>query len=270
MFRNLTNSTSLVCFVKLMYKASFAIVSFYAKIGRVTLYFADFVKDVLTFSFYKKVFFEHFFKSFIYALPVIFLTSFFTGAVLTLQTFTGLGGFAGVDSLAKVVSLSIVKELCPVITGLIISGKLGSSLAAEISTMKISDQINALQTLSINPRKFITTPITLGVVCAMPFLLLFSWTISLLGSVILVKTQILSVPVTLYLVKLMSMIYKHDMLISLIKVLVFGLCIGFGACYIGINSEDGSKGVGMATTNAVVASSALILICNYIITYLFF
>jgi phospholipid/cholesterol/gamma-HCH transport system permease protein len=270
MFNNLCNFNTLPKVIKILYICSFAIVGFYARVGRLVIYFSEFIFDLITLNFYKKIFFEQLVKSFIYALPVIFLTSFFTGAVLTLQTYSGLGSFASVDSLAKVVSLSIVKELCPVITGLIISGKLGSSLAAEIATMKISDQINALKTLSINPRKFIVTPITLGVTIAMPFLLAFSWCISLFGSVILIKTQIHSISVNLYLVKIVSTINWHDASISFIKVIVFGLCIGFSSCYIGINSQDGSKGVGMSTTNAVVVSSALILISNYIITYLFF
>jgi phospholipid/cholesterol/gamma-HCH transport system permease protein len=244
--------------------------SVYSSIGRGSIYFCLVLKDIILFQFYRSVFFNNLFSCFLFSLPVVFLTSFFTGAVLTIQTYSGLGNFASVSSLANVISLSIIKELGPVITGLMISGKLASSLAAEIATMKTGDQINALKTLSINPRKFITSPTVLAVVCTMPFLLIFSDLIGFLGSFTVVKFKILSIPTTIYITTVINYIAIRDILISILKVLVFGLCISFCACYVGINSKEGSMGVGFATTNSVVISSILILITNYIITSMFF
>ena len=245
-------------------------VAFYSGVGDVSVYLLYTFADIFTLRFYKTVFLQNILKSFLYSLPVVFLTSFFTGAVLTIQTYSGLGDFASVSSLANVISLSLVKELGPVITGLMISGKLASSLAAEISTMKTSDQINALKTLSINPRRFLTVPITFATVFVMPFLLIFSDVIGFLGSFVIVKFKILSIPTNIYVITVLNYITIHDILVSVLKVIIFGFCIAFTACYVGINSKEGSIGVGMATTNSVVASSILILISNYIITSLFF
>jgi len=247
-----------------------SVTNFYASVGRVFIYLFQSFVDAILLKFYKKVFFEHLLTAFIFSLPVVFLTSFFTGAVLTLQTYSGLGDFASVASLSNVIVLSIVKELGPVITGLMISGKLASSLAAEIATMKTSDQINALKTLSINPRKFLTTPITLAVICVMPFLLIFSDVIGFFGSFVVVKFKITQLSTNIYIVSVMEHITIRNLLISCLKVVLFGLCIAFTACYVGVNSKEGSIGVGMATTNSVVISSILILVCNYIITSMFF
>jgi phospholipid/cholesterol/gamma-HCH transport system permease protein len=225
--------------------------------------------SVVTLNFYKKQLFRSIIEISFFSLPVVFLTSFFTGAVLTMQASAGLSFLAGPETLAKVVISAIIKELGPVLTGLMISGRIASSLAAEISTMKVSDQIEAIKTLYVNPQKLLVIPKIFASLLAMPILIAFSDLIAFLGSFVVAVFH-LKYNDILYLNAMYDYIEIFDFNIGVIKAMVFGFIITYTGTYFGINSDGSSSGVGRATTLAVIVSSIFILVCNYIITYLFF
>lgn len=224
---------------------------------------------IITFNYYKKQLFRGIIEISFFSLPVIFLTSFFTGAVLTMQASTGLSFLSGPATLSKIVVSAIVRELGPVLTGLMISGRIASALAAEISTMKVSDQIEALKTLKIDPNKLLVIPKVAGSLISMPILIVISSFIAFLGSWI----------IAVFHLKYNSLLYTHTMFtyfdasdfgIGILKSVVFGFIITYIGTYFGLNSDGSSAGVGKSTTLAVVVSSIFILVFNYIITYSFF
>lgn len=224
---------------------------------------------VITFNFYRRELVRNVIEISFFSLPVIFLTSFFTGAVLTIQASTGLSFLAGPESLSKIVVSAIVKELGPVLTGLMISGRIASALAAEISTMKVSDQIEALQTLKIDANKLLVMPKIMASIIAMPILITIADFIALLGSWSLATYQ-LKYNGMLYVYTMFNHLKSLDVSIGIFKAVIFGLIITYVGTRYGLNSDGSSAGVGKSTTLAVVISSICILISNYVITYSFF
>ncbi len=230
--------------------------------------FNIFIK-IITFRYYKKQLFRGIIEISFFSLPVIFLTSFFTGAVLTMQASTGLSFLSGPDTLSKVVVSAIVRELGPVLTGLMISGRIASALAAEISTMKVSDQIEALKTLKIDPNKLLVIPKIVGALISMPILITISNCIAFLGSWTVAVFH-LKYNSILYTYTMYTYLDASDYGVGILKSIVFGFIITYIGTYFGLNSDGSSAGVGKSTTLAVVVSSILILVFNYIITYSFF
>ena len=225
--------------------------------------------QIITFNFYRKQLFKSILEISFYSLPVIALTSFFTGAVLTMQASMGLSFFSNPSTLSKVVISAIVKELGPVLTGLMISGRIASALAAEIATMKVSDQIDALKTLNINPNKLLVVPKIVASLISMPILIVISDFIAFFGSWIF-GTIVLKYNGVLFAFKMFEQINLFDFNIGLLKAVVFGFIVTYIGTYSGLNSDGSSAGVGKATTVAVVTSSILIIAFNYVITFLFF
>lgn len=227
------------------------------------------VKNIVFLGFYKTQILKHAFQFSFLSLFVIFLTALCTGAVLTLQTYSGLGFFASSDSIARVVVPSIIRELGPVLTGLMIAGRISSSIAAEISTMKTSDQINALVTLSINPVKYLALPRIFVGIMLMPLLLTVADVISIFGSFLIAvgKFDIVS---SIYINSLREYFILNDFIVGIVKSLFFGAIITTVGCLKGMQSQGGSSGVGIATTEAVVTASIMILLVNYLLTLTFF
>lgn len=204
-----------------------------------------------------------------YSLPVVGLTTLFSGMVLALQSHTGFSRFSAEGAVATVVALSITRELSPVLAGLMVSGRIGASIAAEISTMRVTDQIDALKTLSTDPYKYLVAPrIIAGVLC-LPILVLIGDLVGLYGGYI-VGIYKLDFNASNYLHQTTMYLKPIDIISGAIKAMVFGFLIALMGCYHGYYSGRGAQGVGKATTNAVVSSSILILISNYILTELFF
>ena len=223
--------------------------------------------DALTFKVYPKELFKHIFEISFFSLTVVCLTSIFTGAVLTLQAFIGLKFLADAQNLATVVVSAITRELGPVLTGLMISGRISSSIAAELSTMKNTDQINALTTLSINPDKYLKNPRILAGILVMPFLLTVSDVLSFLGSYLIVVLKF-GLSGKLYINAVVSSFLFEDFLVGIVKAVIFGFIVTYTGTAMGFGSDLGSRGVGKATTEAVVLSSIWILIMNYIVSFL--
>lgn len=203
------------------------------------------------------------------SLPVVGLTAIFTGMVLALQSYTGFSRFSAESSIATVVVLSMTRELGPVLAGLMVAGRIGASIAAEIGTMRVTEQIDALTTLSTNPFKYLIVPRLWAGVIMLPLLVLAADTIGVLGGY-LVATYKLGFNPAVYIKQTFTYLKAEDVNSGLIKAAVFGFIITLSGSYAGFNSKGGAQGVGAATTSAVVSASILILIFNYLLTAILF
>ncbi|NRB10174.1 MAG: ABC transporter permease [Rickettsiaceae bacterium] len=204
-----------------------------------------------------------------FSLPVVAMTAFFSGAVLALQSYTGFSRFSAESSIATVVVLSITRELGPVLAGLMVAGRVGASIAAEIATMRVTEQIDALFTLSTDPIKYLVAPRVLAAVITLPCLVLIGDIIGVMGGY-LVSVYKLGFSSAGYLISTEKYLEAIDVISGLVKAAAFGFIISIVSCYHGYYSGKGAKGVGYATTAAVVHSSIIILISNYLITEIFF
>ncbi|MEO1092369.1 MAG: ABC transporter permease [Pseudomonadota bacterium] len=204
-----------------------------------------------------------------YSLPVVGLTAIFTGAVLALQSYTGFSRFDAEGAIATIVVVSITRELGPVLAGLMVAGRVGAAMAAEIGTMRVTEQIDALSTLSTDPYRYLIMPRLVGGVVMLPLLVLVADAIGVFGGY-LVATLKLGFGSAEYLNSTFRFLEIQDVVSGLVKAAVFGFIVALMGCYQGFNAGRGAQGVGAATTRAVVTASILILTSNYIITELFF
>jgi phospholipid/cholesterol/gamma-HCH transport system permease protein len=203
------------------------------------------------------------------SIPVVLITGAFTGMVLALQSYTGFKRFNAEAFVGTVVALSMTRELGPVLSGLMVSGRIGSAMAAELGTMQVTEQIDALYTLATNPIKYLVVPRFLASLIIMPVLTIFADAVGILGGYA-VSVYLLGSNPTIYIRRTYDYLDLEDIYIGLLKACVFGMIIAIIGCYQGFNAQGGAEGVGKATTRAVVLSSLLILIANYFITALFF
>ena len=219
--------------------------------------------------FYWRMFLRAFVEFAYFSLPVVALTAVFSGMVIALQSYTGFSRFNAESAVASVVVLSVVRELAPVLAALLVAGRVGAAMAAELGTMRVTDQIDALTTLSTNPVKYLVTPRLLAGVLALPLLAVVADIIGVAGGFI-VATVKLGFSAHLYLTSTFDILTTSDIVVGLAKAAVFGFVIALMGCYHGYNSKGGAEGVGAATTSAVVSASILILAFDYVMTELFF
>ncbi|MCH2547145.1 MAG: ABC transporter permease [Alphaproteobacteria bacterium] len=243
--------------------------AFLASIGRLAIFTGNALVNSWRPPFYPRIILRQMIEVGYYSLPVIGLTAIFTGAVLALQSYSGFSRFSAESSIAIVVVLSITRELGPVLAGLMVAGRIGAAFAAEIGTMRVTEQIDALTTLSTNPFKYLVFPRILAGVVMLPILVLIADIIGVMGGY-LVSVYKLGFAPGPYLQSTFEYLEFRDVVSGLTKASVFGFIITLMGCYHGYYSGRGAQGVGAATTNAVVSSSVLILLFNYIITELFF
>ena len=203
------------------------------------------------------------------SIPVVLVTGAFTGMVLALQSYTGFKRFNAEAFVGTVVALSMTRELGPVLCGLMVSGRVGSAMAAELGTMQVTEQIDALYTLAINPIKYLVVPRFLASLIVMPILTTFADIIGIMGGY-LVSVMLLGSNPTVYIRRTYDYLDLEDVYVGLLKACIFGMIIATIGCYQGMNTRGGAEGVGKATTNAVVIGSLLILIANYFTTALLF
>ncbi len=204
-----------------------------------------------------------------YSLPVVGLTAIFTGMVLALQSYTGFARFSAESAIPNVVIVSITRELGPVLAGLMVAGRVGAAMAAEIGTMRVTEQIDALNTLATNPFKFLVAPRLIAGVTMLPVLVLIADVIGVFGGYVVSIHKLGFNPAT-YLKNTIDFVEAQDVISGLVKAATFGFLVTLMGCYHGYNSRGGAQGVGAATTNAVVSASILILCFNYFITEMFF
>jgi phospholipid/cholesterol/gamma-HCH transport system permease protein len=204
-----------------------------------------------------------------FSLPVVALTAVFTGMVLALQSYTGFSRFSAQGAVANLVVLSVTRELGPVLAGLMVAGRAGAAMAAELGTMRVTDQIDALTTLSTDPMKYLVAPRLLAGMIALPLLVIVADILGVMGGFI-VSTIKLGFNVGTYLQNTLNFLHTDDVVSGLVKASVFGFLIALMGCYQGYHSRGGAQGVGSATTAAVVSASILILAFDYVLTELFF
>ena len=242
---------------------------FLVHIGRLTLFTATSVAHCVRPPFFPRLIGRQMIDIGYYSLPVVGLTAIFSGMVLALQSYTGFARFNAESAIANVVVLSMTRELGPVLAGLMVAGRIGASMAAEIGTMRVTEQIDALTTLSTNPYKYLIAPRLIAGLLMLPLLVLVADIIGVFGGY-LVGVFKLGFNPNVYIANTVDFLEPVDVISGLVKAAVFGFIIALMGCYNGFHSRGGAQGVGSATTNAVVSSSILILTFNYIITELFF
>jgi len=237
--------------------------------GRLTLFALVAVRHCLTPPFYPRLLVRQMIEIGYYSLPYVGMTAVFTGMVLVLQTATGFGDLTAEQVMPQVVVLSLTRELGPVLAALIVAGRIGASMAAEIGTMRVTEQIDALSTLSTNPFKYLIAPRIWAGVTMMPLLVGVADIIGILGGYF-VSVHKLGFNEGNFLKNITEAAEFMDVFSGLVKASVFGFTITLMGCYHGFNSKGGAQGVGKATTNAVATSMILILILDYFLTELFF
>jgi phospholipid/cholesterol/gamma-HCH transport system permease protein len=246
-----------------------AVLGLCRKAGAIVLFALDGVSHLLRPPFYPRIFATAFTEIAWFSLPVVALTAVFTGMVLALQSYSGFSRFGAESAIANVVVLSITRELGPVLAGLMVAGRIGAAFAAEIGTMRVTDQVDALTTLSTNPMKYLVAPRLLAGTLAMPLLVVIADILGVMGGWI-IGTAKLGFGSAGYLNATLSFLQPMDVISGLAKAAVFGFVVTLMGCYHGYNSKGGAQGVGAATTAAVVSSSILILALDYMLTEMFF
>jgi len=237
--------------------------------GRIVLFTATSVSHCLRPPIYPRLIGRQMIEIGYYSLPVVGLTAIFTGMVLALQSYTGFARFSAESAIPNVVVVSITRELGPVLAGLMVAGRVGAAMAAEIGTMRVTEQIDALDTLATNPFKYLVAPRLIAGLTMLPILVLIADIIGVFGGYVVSSYKLGFNPAT-YLKNTMDFVEPQDVISGLVKAGVFGFLVTLMGCYHGYNSRGGAQGVGAATTNAVVSASILILCFNYFITELFF
>jgi len=238
-------------------------------IGRLSIFAARALSHCVRPPFYPRLILKQMIEIGYYSLPVVGLTAIFTGMVLALQSFTGFARFSAEAAIPNVVVISITRELGPVLAGLMVAGRIGASMAAEIGTMRVTEQIDALVTLSTNPMKYLVAPRLIAGITMLPLLVLVADIIGVFGGYVVSIYKLGFNPGT-YIRNTIDFMETLDVVSGLVKAAVFGFLITLMGCFHGYQSRGGAQGVGIATTNAVVSASILILTFNYIITELFF
>ncbi len=203
------------------------------------------------------------------SLPVVLVTATFTGMVLALQSYSGFQRFGATSFVGSVVALSITRELGPVFAGLMVSGRVGASMAAELGTMKVTEQIDALVTLATNPVKYLVVPRVVAATLVLPVLVVFADLVGILGGYF-VAVYLMGANPYVYIAKTYQYLQFKDIYTGLIKAAVFGTLIALISRHHGFIAEGGAEGVGRATTRAVVTSSMMVLVSDYFMTSFMF
>ena len=236
--------------------------------GRLALFVASAFSHCVRPPFYFRNVFQQFWTIGYNSLPVVGLTAVFTGAVLALQASVGFSKLTAPSAIPLLVVVSVTRELGPVLASLMVAGRVGAAIAAELGTMRVTEQIDALDTLATNPMKYLVVPRLLAGLFMMPLLVLVADVIAVMGGFV-VSSFILNFNESAYLINTITNLHLADITSGLVKAAVFGLIITMLGCFNGYNSRGGAQGVGMATTNAVVYASVLILFFDYFLTELF-
>ena len=238
-------------------------------IGRMSIFFARSSVYGITPPYYFRVAAKQFFEMWFFSLPIVGVTALFTGGALVLQdTLVVGGGKVAAHFMAGIVTVATVRELGPVLIGLIVAGRVGAAVAAEIGTMRITEQIDALDTLAANPLQYLVIPRVFALMVAMPVLIIYTDFLGIFGGYA-VGTLGLGYDSHEYLGGVVEFLRLKDIVEGLVKATSFGFVISLVGCYSGYYCSGGARGVGAATTNTVVTSSMLIVLLNYAITALY-
>lgn len=240
-----------------------------ATVGNLALYVANTLSHLVRPPFYLREFGQALLQIGYFSLPVVGLTALFTGGALALQIYAGGARFSAEALVPQIVAVGMVRELGPVLVGLMIAARVTSSIAAEIATMKVTEQLDALVTLSTDPMKYLTLPRMLAATLVMPVLVAVGDVIGIMGGYIVATERLGFNPAT-YITNTVNFLEPLDIVSSLTKGAVFGFIAAMMGCWFGMNSARGAMGVGRATKSSVVAAAVLILAANFILTEAFF
>lgn len=246
------------------------VISFLRSAGRIGLFAVNAIRHIFMPPFYPREIFRQMMNIGFYSLPVVGLTTLFTGAALAVNIYEGSARFNAESTLPTIVVIGIVRELGPTLCGLIVAGRVSASMAAELGTMRVTEQIDALVTLSTDPFKFLIAPRILATIIMMPLMLVVvADTIGVLGGYLIATTK-LGYNSGNYMKATIDFLEVIDVMASLTKAAVFGFFIALMGCFHGFNTRGGAQGVGISTTNAVVSACIMILLSNYVVTEMFF
>lgn len=246
-----------------------SVLTLLASVGRISLDMLDAFSHMLRPPFYPREFLNALLNIGWLSLPVVGLTAIFTGGALALQIYSGGARFNAEAVVPQIVAIGMVRELGPVLVGLMIAARVTSSIAAEIATMKVTEQIDALVTLSTHPMKYLTAPRLLAALITVPALVAVGDVIGIAGGYV-VATQNLGFNPVVYLKNTVDFLEPLDIISSLVKGAAFGGIAALMGCYYGMNSGRGAQGVGRATKSSVEAAAVLILAANFVLTGVFF
>ncbi len=238
-------------------------------LGEVVLFVWGALSHMLRPPFYGREFLSALFNIGWLSLPVVGMTAIFTGGALALQIYDGSSRFSVESVVPQIVAIGMVRELGPVLVGLMVAARVTSSIAAEIATMKVTEQIDALVTLSTHPMKYLVAPRVLAAILVVPALVGIGDIIGIYGG-FLVATETLGFNPATYIRNTADFLQTNDVVSSLVKGSVFGGIAAVMGCYAGMNSGRGAQGVGRATKSSVQAAAVLILAANFLLTSLFF
>lgn len=244
-------------------------IAFLASTGRLVIFTGEGLLSVVRPPFHVGALGRQILEIGYFSLPVVGLTAIFSGMVVALQSYTGFARFSAEGAIANVVVVSLTRELGPVLAGLMVAGRIGASMAAELGTMRVTEQIDALKTLSTNPMNYLVAPRLVAGVVMLPFLVLVADIIGVFGGY-LVAVYKLDFNAANYIQNTWDFLETEDLVSGLVKAAVFGFIVTLMGCYHGYHSRGGAQGVGAATTNAVVSSAILILCFDYVLTEMFF
>lgn len=256
------------------------ITRFFSKLGRVTINVFSEIGQVAQLLFKIVRFFPNVIKSRslvlyqmehigVNSLPLVLIIAIFTGAVAAWQAAYQLKGIAPLSFLGGATSRAIITELGPVLTGIVIAGRVGASIAAELGTMKVTEQIDALETMAISPVRFLAMPRFVAAIIMMPLIVIFANVIAVFGAFV-VSNYFLDVSFAVFYFSVKRYFEVSDFMAGVIKTIFFGGVTALLGCHIGLRTEGGAEGVGLATIRSFVLSAALILILDYVLWMLMF
>jgi phospholipid/cholesterol/gamma-HCH transport system permease protein len=225
------------------------------------------IRAVVSRPFYTRDVIEQFEQIGIGSLTVVVLTGFFTGAVLALQTGITLDQFGARPFVGRLISASMIKELGPVLTGLMLAGRIGSGIAAELGSMVVTDQINALRALGTDPIRKLVVPRVLAGFFMAPVLTVIANTVGIIGGWLIAVFE-LRVASSLYWSSIIDGLYMDDAIMGIVKPFCLGYVIVTIGCHVGLRTRGGTQGVGRATTQAVVAASVAVIAVDFFVTRL--
>ena len=243
--------------------------SFLEEVGQVFSLLAGILKNFPTIFKSRKIVFYQMEHIGVNSLPLVLIIAVFTGAVAAWQAAYQLKGIAPLSFLGGATSRAIITELGPVLTGIVIAGRVGASIAAELGTMKVTEQIDALETMAISPVRYLAMPRFFAAVIMMPILVIFANIIAVLGAYI-VSNYFMGVSFDVFFQSVRRFFVFSDLVAGLVKAVFFGAVTSLMGCHIGFRTEGGAEGVGLSTIRSFVMSSALILILDYLLWMLIF
>jgi phospholipid/cholesterol/gamma-HCH transport system permease protein len=242
-----------------------SVLAFFSSVGGITLFFLKVIRSIFTSPIKKRYILQSMVDIGVNTLPIASIMAIFTGMVLATQAYHQFKQFDVEMYIGTLVGFSMVRELGPVLTAIIVAGRIGSSTAAEIGSMKVTEQLDAMKILAVDPISYLSTPRFLASLVMLPTLTVYTDFIGIFGGY-LIGVWKYGVRSGIYIDKMLQYITVWDVITGLIKSLFFGIIIIVIGCYKGFSAKGGAEGVGRATTGAVVVSSILIVIANYFLT----